>query len=157
MFSTRYSKTGPSSIFQSLVSYSWTSSTNLSIVIRVIHHWKEIFEIDTVRNQQLVDLGCYSTLYTYIYPSPFLLPFRLLTLPSSPPVFFVCYKMHSLPKHALSGKRNMHSLYAVYLKIGAVGSETCALSLHFVTVGDVGIGLVRVSELKLRAYEALSY
>ncbi len=65
--------------------------------------------------------------------------------------------MRFLPKHARSGKQNMHSLYAVYLKIGSVGTKTCALSLHFVAVGDVGIGLVRESELKLRAYEALTY
>jgi hypothetical protein len=72
----------------------------------------------------------------------------------------MCYSMRSLPKHALSGKRNMQSLYvvyAVYLKIGSVRTKTCAISLHFAAVGDVGLGLVRVSELKLRAYEALSY
>jgi hypothetical protein len=76
----------------------------------------------------------------------------------------VCYSMRSLPKHALSGKRSvlqhelsLYAVYAVYLKIGSVQTKTCAISLHFVAVGDVGIGLVCVSELKLRAYEAFSY
>jgi hypothetical protein len=53
--------------------------------------------------------------------------------------------------------QSLYVVYAVYLKIGSVRTKTYAISLHFAAVGDVGLGLVRVSELKLRAYEALSY
>ena len=109
MFSTRYFKTGPSSIFQALVSYSWTSS-NLSIVIRAIHHWKELFEIDTIRKKNWLTLDAAAP-YIHIYiprPSSFPLASLPFLLPLPP----------SLCATACALYRNMRSL----------GSETCSLS-----------------------------
>ena len=67
------------------------------------------------------------------------------------------FHLRSLGSKSSLWTRDAFALYALCLKKDSAGSETCAITLHFVAVGDVGIGLVRVSELKLRAYEALSY
>ena len=156
MFSTCYSKTGPSSIFQSLVSYSWTSSMNLSIGIRVIHHWKELFEIDTVRKQQLVDLGCCITLYTYIYiPHPSFFPSRLL-----------CVLEHSLStetcalweaKHALSLRRLPQDRRCRKRNMLALSTLCGSWWRRHRPSTRVGAEATSVWGLKLLVYAALSY